>query len=279
MIVGLAAQGLCMSCRGDVAAGEQTSYVSASSARGNESIASAPPVASTPVAQADPSEREVDEAIARSPQDPTRAGALMIAAERARRRYSASDASSTANTSRSHTVRALRALSADHPRYARADEALFRLGSAMESEEEQGDARRAYLLLIQRFPTSRFVGFAYLAFAELFRRQADHDSSRQFYEQIVRMNASPELVAYATYQIGRAHVAQSRCATGVQSLVSAQRVSGAPQEITDAAAADIASLGTCSPGATLAAQEVSAPQPPLTSESALASDSAPSGPK
>lgn len=253
---------------GSAATQEEVSYRPPSSG-GDAPTVVTTPTPSTP-SELDPTEREVDAALALAAGDPSRPSALMRAAERALRRAPEAARSEGATRRYEHMARALRAVLEQHPRYSRCDEAAYRLGQAAERAGRMDEARRGYLLLIQRFPASVFVPHAYLAFGEFFRATQDHDSSRQFYEQVARSSQDPRLVAYAHYRIGRAHAATANCAAAMQALQRAQGVANAPSEIVSAASADLAALGRCSqPASPLSDSEVVPPMPPLSSESEL----------
>jgi hypothetical protein len=60
------------------------------------------------------------------------------------------------------------------------DEVLYAFGLEAERLDELDTARKAYLELIQRFPGSRYVAGAYLAFAELFAEEAQSDPSKVY---------------------------------------------------------------------------------------------------
>lgn len=260
-----------MSCAGGGAPREEVSYGQRSSGGDVPTTVTTP--AQPAQALADPSEGEIDAALALAVGDPGRPAALMRAAERIRLRVASSARSEAQTQALGHIVRGLRAVVEQHPSYPRCDEAAFRMGLAAETMGRMDDGRRAYLLLIQRFPTSRFVSHAYLRFAEYFRAQEDHDSSRQFYDHVARQNADPALAAYAYFRVGRAHAASSNCAAAMQALQRAQSMANAPSEVVSAANADLAALGRCAqPTTPLADSDLAPPAPPLSSESELGAD-------
>jgi tetratricopeptide (TPR) repeat protein len=91
--------------------------------------------------------------------------------------------------------------------YAQLDEATYYLAYEHERAGDDASARRAYLQLIQRWPASRFVPRAYLAFGDLFFGEAMSDASKwelagAAYAKVL---ASPppanEVYGYAWYRL------------------------------------------------------------------------------
>jgi len=226
-----------------------------------------------PVRSAPMDTSEVDRAIATAPTDARRPTLLLLAGMRWDARLRRADPADTA--AREHAAReALRAYDAmvsDHPTHDAIAEALFR-AAQIEVEARQMDrARRRYLLLIQRFPASPFVPFAYLAFGDYFQRQQDWSSAQQFYERVRAMAPRTELGAYTNYQLARAHWGQARCVEALQCLQLVLAAPAVTQSVRDAATRDQAAIGNCrgamSPLGESIAVEV--PQPPFTSVEAL----------
>lgn len=96
----------------------------------------------------------------------------------------------------------------DYPGEASLDEALFELGYECERGGEPDKARRVYFQLIQRFPDSKYVPIAYLAFAELFLDEAKTDEAKwdlalQAYSQVAKYAPqSNPAYGYALYKLG-----------------------------------------------------------------------------
>lgn len=103
---------------------------------------------------------------------------------------------------RTHMLRALETLIADHPNYPRADAVLFYAAFAYQEAHDMDRARVMYLGLIQRFPQSQYVPNAYLSFAEFFFEQGDMASAAQFYNRVIAINTPANTVrAYAMYKM------------------------------------------------------------------------------
>jgi TolA-binding protein len=71
-----------------------------------------------------------------------------------------------------------------------ADEVAYLLALEYERLGMLNDARKRYLDVLQRYPSSRFVPFAYLAFGEQFADEATHDETKwmlaeQAYEKVI----------------------------------------------------------------------------------------------
>jgi TolA-binding protein len=105
-------------------------------------------------------------------------------------RKAAQQAAKTVAASRSEAIKHYTALKDQHPRYclleARGgagasgcvDEVLHHLAYELEQDGKVDQARKVYLELIQRHPTSPYLPGAYLAFGELFFGEAQADPSK-----------------------------------------------------------------------------------------------------
>ncbi len=69
-------------------------------------------------------------------------------------------------------------LTTTYPIYAQGDEALYYLGYEYEQANDGSRARKAYLDLVQKRPNSKYIPNAYLAFGELFFKEAAADPSK-----------------------------------------------------------------------------------------------------
>ncbi|MFO0757861.1 MAG: tetratricopeptide repeat protein [Byssovorax sp.] len=91
------------------------------------------------------------------------------------------------------------------------DEVLYDLAYEHEQDKKPDEARKAYLELIQRFPVSRYVPSAYLAFGELFFAEAQADPSRlplaeQSYKEVIKYPAPDnKVLGYAHYKLAYVH--------------------------------------------------------------------------
>jgi hypothetical protein len=88
------------------------------------------------------------------------------------------------------------------------DAAIFRQGNERELAGDAPSARKAYYELIQKFPTSPLVPYAYLAFADLFFDEAEKDPSKwqlakQAYTEVLKYPPPKnEAYAYARHRLG-----------------------------------------------------------------------------
>jgi TolA-binding protein len=88
-------------------------------------------------------------------------------------------------------------------------EAMYAQALRREKADDLDQARRGYLELVQKEPSSPYIPLAYLAFAEMFFREAEGDPSKlsfaaQAYEEVTKYPA-PEnpAAAYARYQLAQ----------------------------------------------------------------------------
>ncbi len=102
----------------------------------------------------------------------------------------------------------------EFPSDRRHDEVLYHLALARERSGDIAAARKAYFELVKQAPKSKFVPAAYLAFGEIFFRQAQTDASKpalaeQMYKQVLK-HPPPDnwLYGYAAYQLGRVQAAK-----------------------------------------------------------------------
>ena len=97
----------------------------------------------------------------------------------------------------------------DHPNAAHGDDVAYFLGYAYELLGEMSSARKAYYVLIQRYPSSQWIGHAYYAFGDLFLREAHGDPSKadlavQAFKEVLKF---PTTTArpWALLGLGEAH--------------------------------------------------------------------------
>ena len=157
-------------------------------------------------------EAETSAAEARRKKDPKRAAALQAEAARADKILTAA---------RSAAIKFYSKLKDEHPKYCEttnaadptksagcADEVLYYLAYEFEQANQLGQARAVYLDLIQRFPKSKYLPNAYLAFGELFFNEAQTDPSKwplaeQSYNEVIKYPPPDNKVwGYAHYKLG-----------------------------------------------------------------------------
>jgi TolA-binding protein len=96
------------------------------------------------------------------------------------------------------------ALIANNPRfknYARMDEALFYYAYTLQGAKRVDLARKVYQQLIQNYPNSKFIPFAFLAFADYFFETNNLAQAEKFYDKVLEFPTSP-VYAYALYKKG-----------------------------------------------------------------------------
>jgi tetratricopeptide (TPR) repeat protein len=88
-----------------------------------------------------------------------------------------------------------------YPSYAQVDEAYYYLGLEYENTNDLSNARRSYYELIKRAPSSKYVPYAYYAFAEMFYAEAKSDPSKwdfakQAYTEVIKYSSPLQGTAY-----------------------------------------------------------------------------------
>jgi tetratricopeptide (TPR) repeat protein len=97
----------------------------------------------------------------------------------------------------------------DHPNAPNADDVIYFLGYAYELLGDMSAARKTYYLLIQRYPSSQWIGGAYYAFGDLFLKEARSDPSKadlavQAFEEVLKFPNSAAR-PWALLGLGEAH--------------------------------------------------------------------------
>ena len=97
----------------------------------------------------------------------------------------------------------------DYPAYAQGDEVAYFLGYEYERAGDVASARRAYFDVIAKYPSSRWVPYAYFAFGELFLAEADADPSKfelalQAFQKVTAYSKS-DVAPQAMLRIGTIH--------------------------------------------------------------------------
>jgi len=136
--------------------------------------------------------------------DPARPGLLLRLAEVEVQLRKAGDADAAAKA-----VRAYEELTTQYRNFADADRAWFGLAKEYEARGDLPKTRRAYYELILRAPQSRFVPYAYYAFAELFLGEAKSDPSKlafaeQAYQEVTKFSTSP-IAPWALCKLSRCY--------------------------------------------------------------------------
>ncbi len=96
----------------------------------------------------------------------------------------------------------------EYPNYSKLDEVLYYLAYEYEQSNDNANARKVYLELINKRPDSKYIPNAYLAFGELFFNEAQGDPSKwalaeQAYIKVIEFPADKNKVyGYAWYKLG-----------------------------------------------------------------------------
>ena len=96
------------------------------------------------------------------------------------------------------------AVIANNPRfknYPRMDEALFYYAYTLQGAKRVDLARKVYHQLIQNYPNSKFIPFAYLAFADYFFETNNLAQAEKFYDKVLEFPKS-SVYPYAMYKKG-----------------------------------------------------------------------------
>jgi tetratricopeptide (TPR) repeat protein len=146
----------------------------------------------------------------------------------------------SAALARSMAMKYYRRLASEHPRWCAAgstadpamasgctDEVLYYLGLEAERARDMDTARKTYLELIQNWPQSHFIPYAYLAFGELFFSEAAYDPSKfalaeQAYLKVIQY-PPPEngLYGFGHYRLGQVYAKKGDDARALSSFVKA----------------------------------------------------------
>jgi tetratricopeptide (TPR) repeat protein len=98
-------------------------------------------------------------------------------------------------------IYALIANNAKFKNYARMDEALFYYAYTLQGAKRVDLARKVYQQLIQNYPDSKFIPFAYLSFADYFFETNNLVQAEKFYDKVLEFPSTP-VYAYALYKKG-----------------------------------------------------------------------------
>lgn len=127
-------------------------------------------------------------------------------------------------------------LVASFPNYAQLDEVLYYLGYTYELDGDSTSARKTYYTLIQKYPNSKWIPYAYYSFGEAFAAEAKSDPSKwplaqQAYQEVLKF-AGSNILPWAYLRLGQAMQTQGdpRAAQMFAKLKAAYPQSKAAQE-------------------------------------------------
>jgi tetratricopeptide (TPR) repeat protein len=106
--------------------------------------------------------------------------------------------------------------------FSRRDEVLFHLATLQMRRERRDAARRSFAMLIRNYPRSRFVPWAYLAFAEYYYRANRWGHAQKLADRAMRFSDSPAM-PYAVYLNGWALMKQKRYRHALERFVRVAR--------------------------------------------------------
>jgi TolA-binding protein len=97
----------------------------------------------------------------------------------------------------------------EYPAYPSGDELTYSLGRAYERVGKTDDARKTYYKLLKNWPASKYVPNVYLAFGELFFKEAQSDPERltiavEAYGEVLNFPKS-DAVPAALFRLGQTH--------------------------------------------------------------------------
>lgn len=111
------------------------------------------------------------------------------------------EAEGEARTARESATQTYARLIRDYPDFPRMDEVLFSLAFALEEARQFDRARDVYRRLIKAHPTSRFVPYAWLSFAEFYFGEGEMSAARQFYSKVLEFPpAQNPVYGFALYK-------------------------------------------------------------------------------
>ncbi|WP_394827186.1 tetratricopeptide repeat protein [Pendulispora albinea] len=120
----------------------------------------------------------------------------------------ANDAARIMNGARTKAETYYALIKNEYPNYSKLDEVLYYLAYEYEQSNDNANARKVYLELINKRPDSKYVPHAYLAFGELFFNEAMGDPSKwdlaaQAYTEVIKYPPEKNKVyGYAWYKLG-----------------------------------------------------------------------------
>jgi tetratricopeptide (TPR) repeat protein len=98
-------------------------------------------------------------------------------------------------------VKALDRIVRDHPEFALVDEALYRLGYSLLDKERPDVALRHMRALMAKYPRSRYVPHAFLAFGDHYFTEEDIDKAIQLYQKVLTFGAT-DAAPHAHFKLG-----------------------------------------------------------------------------
>ncbi|MBK6694174.1 MAG: tetratricopeptide repeat protein [Myxococcales bacterium] len=129
-------------------------------------------------------------------------------AEAGKQQATANQANAILNSARTKVQFYYSVIKNEYPNYRALDKVLYYLAYEYEQQNDNANARKVYLELINKRPDSKYIPNAYLAFGELFFNEAQGDPSKwdlaqQAYTEVLKFPPEKNKVfGYAWYKIG-----------------------------------------------------------------------------
>lgn len=119
------------------------------------------------------------------------------------------------------SVRTYARLIRDFSQHEKMDLALYRLASVLQDMNQAQRARQVYHRLIAGYPSSAYVAFAYLDFAEHYFHERDFRAAQLFYARAAEQ-AQGVVQAYAWYMEAWSHHERAEVGPAARSLAAAR---------------------------------------------------------
>jgi tetratricopeptide (TPR) repeat protein len=184
------------------------------------------------------------------------------------------NATALATAARAKAIKTYLRLQADDPTYPQNDQVTYAVAHEYERAGDFSSARRVYYVLINKYPSSQYVPYAYLAFGDLFFDEAERDHSkwdlaRVAYLEVLKYPAPRNRAyGYAWYKLawvlrnqGQRDAASNAFGKAIDFSTSNPSVPGAAK-LGEAARADRESLGEPSSASPEASKEAPEPAEP-----------------
>lgn len=138
---------------------------------------------------------------------------------------------------RMDAIRVLATRIQDHPTAPETDTTLYLLGWALQQTSDPERARQVYFRLVRAYPSSRWVPFAYLAFADHYFHAGDLEAASRFYEKVLELaNRENHLAAFVLYRLAAAMAQLEQQGDALARHAQLERVLGEDPAIPDGAA-------------------------------------------
>lgn len=116
---------------------------------------------------------------------------------------------------------------------------------AAERSHDMNDARKRYFELVQKFPASPVIPYAYLAFADTFAAESKHDLARTAYQEVLKYPPPKNRAyAYAWLRLGEVYLGQHEAERALDAARKAIQAVASDRTTPEAARVDVAARET-----------------------------------